>query len=281
MLEIAINRWAFPPDMPYREVFRLAKETGFEAVEVTTTGGELTPDTPEKGVRAVAEAARDAGVSICGCASGEFWTHGVTVSDQRVREKGMDICRKLLQQAVWLGTDAILFIPGWVSVPWNPEAERVPYETARQRALAALKELAPDAERLDVTIGVENVWNGMLLSPIEFRDFLNEVGSLRVRAYFDTGNAIPFAPPEDWVRILGSRVCRVHIKDFRRAVGNLSGFVPPLEGDVNWPAVMRMMFRTGYSGPLTAERSPVPFAQTTILRQTAIALSAIRDMAKG
>lgn len=278
MLEIAINRWAFPPEMTYAEVFRAAKDAGFEAVEATTTGGELTPETAEGEVRRIAGAAKEAGVGVCGYAAGEFWSYGFTVSDAAKRERGIEIARKLLRQAAWLGTDAVLCVPGWVSVPWNPSAEVVPSGAAYERAAAAVKGLAADAEQAGVFLAVENVWNGMLLSPVEFRDFVDAAGSGRVQAYFDTGNAVLMGFPEDWVRVLGGRIRRVHVKDFRRAVGTLSGFVPPLEGDVDWPAVMRALGEAGYTGPLTAERSPARHAPGAVLRQTAMAVRAIREM---
>lgn len=278
MLEIAINRWAFPPEMPYPEVFRLAKQAGFEAVEVTTHGDELTPDSQEGVVREIARSAREAGVKICSYAAGEFWTYGFTVSDRAQRDRGIEIARKMLRQALWLGTDAILCVPGWVSVPWNPEAEVVPYQLACERASAALRELAPEAEELGVTVGVENVWNGMLVSPLELRELINGVASRRVQVYFDTGNAVAFGFPEDWIRTLGDRICRVHVKDFRRSVGTLQGFVPPLEGDVDWPVVVQALGEAGYSGPLTAERSPPKFCLTAVLEQTRIAIAAIREM---
>jgi L-ribulose-5-phosphate 3-epimerase len=278
MFEIAINRWAFPSTLSYPEVFRLAKQAGFEAVEITTTGDELTPDSPEGVVREIARAAQQAEIKICSYAGGEFWTNGFTVSDPVKRDRGIEIARKMLQQAVWVGTDAILCVPGWVSVPWIPDAEVVPYELACERAAAALKQLAPEAENLGVTIGVENVWNGMLLSPLEFREFIDSIASPRVQVYFDTGNAVAFGFPEDWIRTLGSRICRVHIKDFRRSVGTLQGFVPPLEGDVNWPVVVRALAEARYAGPLTAERSPARFCLPAVLEQTRIALEAIRQM---
>jgi hexulose-6-phosphate isomerase len=114
-------------------------------------------------------------------------------------------------------------------------------------------ELAPVAEELGVVIGVENVWNRVLLSPLEMRDFIDGFSSPGVGAYLDVGNMIVSGYAEDWVSILGRRVCSVHFKDFKRSVGTLAGFCDLLEGDVNYPAVMRALRAVGYDGPCVAE----------------------------
>jgi L-ribulose-5-phosphate 3-epimerase len=88
-----------------------------------------------------------------------------------------------------------------------------------------------------VTIGVENVWNRFLLSPLEFRSFLDQIGSPWVKAYFDCANVLVHGFPEQWMRILGERIAAIHVKDFELSVGSIQGFTGLLQGDVAWPAV--------------------------------------------
>jgi L-ribulose-5-phosphate 3-epimerase len=97
------------------------------------------------------------------------------------------------------------------------------------------------------------VWNMLLLSPLELRDFLDKVGSPRVGSYFDVGNAVASGYPEQWIKILGSRIARVHFKDFKRDVATLDGFCDLLDGDTDYPAVMMALREVGYDGPVTAE----------------------------
>jgi hexulose-6-phosphate isomerase len=107
-----------------------------------------------------------------------------------------------------------------------------------------------------VRIALENVWNRFLLSPIEMRDLVDSAGSRAVTALFDVGNCLAFGYPEHWIRVLGrDRLFRVHFKDWRRAAGitTAAGFVAPLAGDVNWPAVLSALDDVGYAGPLTVE----------------------------
>ncbi len=109
---------------------------------------------------------------------------------------------------------------------------------------------------MQVVIAIENVWNKFLLSPLEMRDFIDSFKSNAVGAYFDVGNVLLIGYPEQWIRILGHRIKRVHVKDFKRSVGTVEGFVDLLEGDVDFTAVKEALADIGYDGYLTAELLP-------------------------
>jgi hexulose-6-phosphate isomerase len=132
-------------------------------------------------------------------------------------------------------------------------APPVPYDAAWDRALETVSAAAAHAKACGVRIGVENVWNSFLLSPLEMRTFLDAIGDPFVGAYLDVGNVIQFGFPEHWVRILGSRILKSHVKDFRRSVGTLSGFVDLLSGDVDFPEVMKAFGEVGYDDYIIAE----------------------------
>lgn len=136
-----------------------------------------------------------------------------------------EIVKKMLEFASYLDVDTILVIPGTVDVFFNPRVEVIPYDVAYERAFEVIKECIPVAEEYKVTIGLENVWNKFLLSPLEFRDFVDKFNSEYVGAYFDVGNVLLTGYPEHWIRILNKRIKKVHIKDFRTSVGNVNGFV--------------------------------------------------------
>ena len=67
------------------------------------------------------------------------------------------------------------------------------------------------------------------------------------------GNILKIGFPQDWIAILGARVRRIHLKDFKVAVGNIDGFCQLGDGDANWPAVISALKQAGYDGPLTYE----------------------------
>lgn len=232
----------------------MARETGFEGVEVTIDEkGELTPETSARECARIVDEAEKAGVVLTGLASGFGWGFPMTCADEAVRKRGIELNAGALRIAKQLKIDAILVVPGGVAADFIPGFQGAPYDVAYENALSSHQELAPLAEDLGVTIGVENVWNKFLLSPLEMRDFLDKIGSPRVRSYFDVGNVVATGYPEQWISILGERIARVHFKDFKREVATLEGFCDLLDGDTDYAAVMKQLRAVGYDGPVTAE----------------------------
>jgi hexulose-6-phosphate isomerase len=250
----SISVWAFDAKRPLPEVFTMARENGFEAVEVAVAeDGPITPQSTQQECERVVGQAQQAGVQLAGLASGLGWAHPLTSPDQSVSRRGIGYAAKSLQVAHWLGVDTMLLVPGLVGAEFIAGSNITPYEVAYENALAALQELKPIAEGTGVNIGVENVWNKFLISPLETRDFLDKVGSERVGSYFDVGNVILTGYPEQWIAILGHRIKRIHFKDYKREVGNLSGFCDLLAGDVDFGAVMNALRGIGYNGFVTSE----------------------------
>lgn len=269
-----INVWSFPAGMTQADCIRLAAKTGYDSIELSLDAeGELALGCADEALIALKDLAAKEGIEISSLASGLYWGTPLTSDDPAIREKAKQTVRFQLHAARVLGCDAILVVPGCVGADFIENCPIVPYDVAYDRALEAMKELAPVAEAEGVTICLENVWNKFLLSPLEFRDFLDKVGSPRVKAYFDIGNVLVTGYPEHWVRILGSRIGRVHVKDFRTIVGNINGFVDLLSGDANFPEVMHALRETGYDGYLTAEMNGFPCQSDAVVVHTLDALT--------
>lgn len=252
-----INIWSFREGTTIAESARLAKEAGFEGIELSLNEeGELGLQTTEKEAVQIRRHVENVGLEICGLATGLYWSYSMTSDQEATRIKASDICKKQLELAAALGVDAILVIPGAVGVDFIPGSEVVPYDKAYDRALEAIGKLAVEAEKAGVSIGIENVWNKFLLSPLEMRGFLDAVGSPYVGSYLDIGNVLYSGYPEHWVRILGPRIKKVHFKDYRREAGGLHGFVDLLAGNVDYPAVVAALREVGYTNYVTAEMIP-------------------------
>ncbi len=277
----SISYWSFPGGLegsaPLAEVFVRARKAGFEAVELALSGGgELCLSTTEKEAKSIVRAAADAGIRISSLATGLFWGKPLSSDDPGVRAEALDIARKLIETAAWLEAGAVLLIPGAVDVFFDPSAAVVNYDTVYKRATDSVFLLLSQAEAAKVAIGIENVWNKFLVDPFAMRAFVDQFNSDWVGSYFDVGNSMLVGYPEQWIRILGKRIKRVHLKDFRRSVGTADGFVDLLSGDANWPEVMKALREVGYHGPLTAEMIPIyKHSPEVLIENTSRAMDAI------
>lgn len=267
--KIGINRWTMPGNWDIKTCLRIAKESGFDSIEFNMDfEGALSPATSDADAHAIRREADAVGVELSSLSTGVYWQKPFTHPDPKVRAESLELCRQQLRLAQAMGVDAILVVPGVVT----PDT---PYDLAYERAQAALQQLAPEAERRKVAIAIENVWNRFLLSPLEMRQLVDSVGSASVGVYFDAGNILAYGYPQHWISILGGRIKRVHVKDFRGDIGNIQGFANPLQGDVPWLAVRAALEAIGYTGYITAEVSGYRVFPELGLRHIADALRAV------
>jgi len=257
-----INYWAFPPEgdgapIDPLKALRRAKELGYDCFELTfEEKGLISVSTTQHDAEAIRKEADGLGIGLKTLASGLAWGTSPTHPDKEVRRKAVVLYERMLEVAHWLGVESILYLPGMVSASFVPGFPPQPYDEVWERAVECVKRLLPKAERFQVKLGVENVWNRFLLSPLEMREFIDSFANPLVGSYFDVGNVMLYGHPEHWISILGPRIQAVHLKDFRVNAGNLEGFVDLLSGDVDWKAVMEALGRIGYDGPMTAEIVP-------------------------
>jgi L-ribulose-5-phosphate 3-epimerase len=224
------------------EKFQAAKDAGFDGVEV------MSPlDRNE-----ILNAMKITGLPVASVCGSLHWKFLLSDPYEKVRQQGVDALKAALEDAKAYGTDTVLLVPGRVT-------EAVTYEEVWNRSVAEIKKAIPLAEKLNVKIGIENVWNNFLLSPMEARNYTDQFRSKYVGFYFDCGNILTYGWPEQWIKILGNRIARVHIKEYSKKIadkqGKGAGFgVKLLEGDVNWSAVMKALSETGYTSWTTIEQ---------------------------
>lgn len=276
----AINIWSFPFDWDLEQKVRTAAEAGFEGFEPDLSDdGPLNLNSTAAEIREVGRLIRSHGLEVTSLATGLYWGANAASESPKNRKAAARILRKQIETAARLETDAILVVPGAVGADFIPGAEVIPYDEAWNRAGALISEALPLANKHGITIGIENVWNKFLLSPLEMAAFIDQFEDPLVGAYFDVGNALANGYPEHWIRILGNRIKRIHVKDYRRAVGTVDGFVDLLSGDVNWAEVMAAARTIGYKDWCAAEMiPPAPFykhSPATLIHNTARAMDGI------
>jgi hexulose-6-phosphate isomerase len=255
--------------MPADEAMTIAQGAGFRAFELCVGDpGPLPLTIGERDCDRLRSHADRLGLAVPTLACGMGWEFPLSSPDAAIRNRGKEIVEQTLQIAQWLGAGAVLTVPGVVT-------PQVTYDVAIENALSALQDLVPAAERFQVAIAIENVWNKFLLSPVEMRDFIDQCESAYVGAYVDTGNVMAFGYPEQWLRILDTRVRAVHVKDFNVDVATHAGFCAPMQGDVDWNAVAHALHEIGFDGTLTAEMSVPDESLDAALAQAAAGLEAI------
>ncbi len=271
----SVSFWSFPGELSVAERMDMAKAAGFEGIELTLEGeGEITMDTTAADMAQYKDMAADKGLQLRTFASGLAWETPALSPDPAVAEQGVAIVRKCLELGAALGVGTILCVPGSVTDDYA-------YDRAYEDLISTFKTLGPEARDAGVVIGLENVWNKFLLSPVEFARALDEIDEEFVGSYFDVGNCVINGYPDQWIRILGSRISAVHFKDFRVVgwAGTIDNFCDLLEGSVPWDRVMAAFAEIGYDGACTAEMMP-PYAHfpERLLEATSRSMDAILSM---
>ena len=272
----ALNYWVFGGFTGEKTAFEFvdfAVENKLNGVELTVCDC-LKPEITEAECRKIADYAKSKNIGIRTLATGFFWGCSLSADDETERRQAIDFGKKYIRIANWLGAETILVVPGATRVAWEPDRPVVSYKNAWANATASLKELLPLAEKLNVNLALENVWNRFLLSPMEWKFFLDQFNSEKIGIYFDIANCCIYGRPQDYVEILGSYVKAVHVKNFEETdcAGGLHGFGDDIcKGEVDFDALKKALAAINYTGPLTAEMIPFSRLPDLVLPDQALA----------
>lgn len=220
---------------PILPTFRLLRDAGFDGVELISPNAL---DTDE-----VLKARDETGLIIHGVSGAEHWGSPLSSPDRAVVDKGVKAIRREIEDVKVYGGTTVLLVPAVVT-------KTVSHRDAYERSRKEIKALIPDAEKAGVKIAIEEVWNKFLLSAPEMARFIDSFESTSVGAYFDVGNVVEYGFPQEWIRELGKRILKVHIKEYakpKRFDYNLG------EGEIDWPEVVAALRDVGYQGWVTAE----------------------------
>jgi L-ribulose-5-phosphate 3-epimerase len=230
---------------PVLDHFQRLRDAGFEGVELISPN-ELDRDEVLK--------ARDkTGLVIHGVSGSRHWKDTLSDPDPAVVERGLAAIRQEIDDVKAYGGTTVLVVPAVVS-------PKVSYREAYARSQAAIRKILPDAEKAGIKIAIEEVWNKFLLSSVEFARYIDEFQSPAVGAYFDVGNVVEYGFPQEWIRELGKRILKIHIKEYakdKRFSYSLG------DGEIDWPEVTKALVDVGYNGWITAE---VPYGDLAHLK---------------
>jgi L-ribulose-5-phosphate 3-epimerase len=232
-----------PKELSYAQRFKVARDAGFEAIEMQTIASK--DEAAE-----IREASEKAGLRIHSVMNMDHWRYPLSSADREVVDRSVAGMEASLRNAALWGAETVLLVPAVVDATTS-------YQDAWTRSQRVIRErLLPVARDLKVVVAVEEVWNKFLLSPIEFARYVDEFESPWLKAYFDVGNVVFYGFPQDWIRALGPRIAKVHLKDFQldRPNGRFT-WRNIGEGDIDWIAVHRAFSDIGYRGCFTTEVS--------------------------
>lgn len=270
-----INQWCYPEDTPLEMVFKYSRDAGFEAVElnVSMDGIGLTMNTSMEEAKQIQKMAEYYRLRLSSISTNLLWKFPLSHRDEKVREQGRKVVEKQIELAAYIGADTVLVVPGVVN-------EETSYLDCYIRSQDELRKVLPLAEKHNIHVGIENVWNKFLLSPLEMARYIDEFCSDYIGAYYDVGNTLQYGYPEQWIAILGERIRKVHVKDFKQNVGNITGFVPLLAGDVNWEKVYQALKNIGYKDTVTAEIPAYAFGPEYLAQDTSKHLDVVLNLKK-
>jgi len=218
-----------------------AKEAGFAAVELPTINPEERAE-----VKALFE---KYGLICPSVMTSGAWEYIATSPDPEVRAKSAECYKRAIDTAVYMGCDTILTVPGCVNA-------EITYEEALVNAKLTLDLVVPYAEEKGITLAIENVWNKFLITPIDMKNFIDSFNSKFVASYFDVGNIVFYGFPQHWIKTLGQRIKRIHIKGFSMNGFESFAWCQLLESTIDWKAVMDALAEAGYTSWVTAELGP-------------------------
>jgi L-ribulose-5-phosphate 3-epimerase len=239
-----------PKDATILEKFKILKDAGFDGLEINAPSGK-----EEEYLAAF----KETGLQCEGVVDAVHWNITLSDPDPTKRATAVEMLKKAIRECKTLGGSSVLLVPAVVN-------NRVSYDDAYKRSQEEIRKAIPVAEETGVKIAIENVWNMFLLSPLEAARYVDEFNSPMVGWHFDIGNILNYGWPEQWIRILGKRILKLHIKEYSRKKRDTSGLkeysrkkrdtsgpfagfqVQLLEGDNDWPAIMQALDDVGYAG---------------------------------
>jgi len=240
------NAWIYPASFTVDDVLKASREIGYDGVELNLNEEMLKISSKER--RSIAEKAQSISLELPSLCSGLFWKYNLASPDETIREKGTEILKIGCEFAADIGAGVVLVVPA-VSVP------EMPYQKTWELSKESVLEAVSTAADCGVDLGIENVWNRFLYSPLEFRSFIEEINHPNVKAYFDVGNVWFLGFPQEWIRHLKGLIACIHVKGFNRPTFQ---FTPLLQGDIPWADVMKALREVGYDGFLNVEVPPYP-----------------------
>lgn len=221
--------------------FKAAKTAGFDGIELNAPGIDIE----------AAKRARDAAeLPIDGTVNGTHWQIHHTDPNPAVRARAYESLVNGIKETAAVGGDTILLVPG-VGGDGTPQE-------CFDRAVTNIRPALEVAEKHEVKIAIENVWNRMLYdhggdatqTADAYVEFIDAFDSPMIGMQFDIGNHWKYGDMAAWIRQLDKRIIKLDAKGFSREHDR---FTKIGEGDLDWPGVRQALLDIQFTGWVAAE----------------------------
>lgn len=227
----------------------LAAKLGYEGVDLW--GGRphvFRKDIQPAGLQALRRQADDLGLTLVSLMPAFYrYPFSLCTPNDPIRQESLEYMRESLENAVELGIETVLAVPG------RSMHEQDPSDT-RARMTASLACVSEMAHRLGVRVGLEAVnhyVSDIVTTGAEALTLVREVGKENLGVVLDTGHIhIAGQNGVEDVRLLGDRLYQVHLNDNdgKKHQGLLPG-----EGSFDYKPIFNELSVSGYDGFVSVE----------------------------
>ena len=127
------------------------------------------------------------------------------------RERALSCYRELIEWAAGQGPRALVVVGSATHDKADLDVSGHGTQEALHRFFCGMREFVPMAERHGVDIAIENAAAGLLSSPAELRELVDQVNSGSVGVCLNLANASQRSRPKDWLTVLGRRVIALRV----------------------------------------------------------------------
>jgi hexulose-6-phosphate isomerase len=226
------------PASTWQKEFEIAQEIGYAAIEwIVEKPVETNALMTDSGKGEIKKVIASTGVRIDYVCADIFMQQPLVRMTEETKSQNKDYLLEILKNAKEVGAIG-------VEIPFVDNSS-IKNDKEKQEFIDAMQDAFKLAKDLDLKISLETD-----LSPIAFKELLEQIDLDFVQANYDIGNSasLGFDPKEE-LNAYGQRILNVHVKD--RKLGGTT--VPLGTGNAKIDLVIQKLQEFGYSGGLTMQ----------------------------
>lgn len=232
---------------PIREALPLIRDGGFSLIEICSFPAHLDCDDPGR-IQEAANLLRELGLEANSLHAPYAGDIDISSHDPGVRAHSVGRLNASAEAAHRLGCRYLVLHPGPEREGWPGPEE---WAHRMRHAAESLNRVASRCRELGLCLLLENMLPHLMFGHAS--DMLYLLGAIRetnVGTCLDTGHAWLSGDLPVVVHKLSGHLRMLHVNDNR---GDRDDHLPPGEGHIDWPFLVRQLIRWRFEGPLILE----------------------------